>query len=126
GAITQFFFEAHEFLRFRDLCAKAGIDKPIIPGILPFRRAASLERLAQISGMEIPAWLISGLRNAAIAGCEDLFAVSTAADTIKGLQREGVTQVHLYTMNDHAVIRELCDMFVAPGLTERQKKTSAA
>ncbi|MEM9715049.1 MAG: methylenetetrahydrofolate reductase, partial [Pseudomonadota bacterium] len=41
GAITQFFFEAHEFLRFRDLCAKARIDKPIIPGILPFRRAAS-------------------------------------------------------------------------------------
>jgi len=34
-AITQFFFEAETFLRFRDACAKAGISAPIIPGILP-------------------------------------------------------------------------------------------
>ena len=34
-ALTQFFFEAETFLRFRDSCAKAGIDKQIIPGILP-------------------------------------------------------------------------------------------
>ncbi|HSF63135.1 MAG TPA: methylenetetrahydrofolate reductase, partial [Paracoccaceae bacterium] len=35
SAITQFFFEAETFLRFRDACAKAGITAPIIPGILP-------------------------------------------------------------------------------------------
>ena len=34
-ALTQFFFEADTFLRFRDACVKAGIDKPITPGILP-------------------------------------------------------------------------------------------
>ncbi|MCB1335472.1 MAG: methylenetetrahydrofolate reductase, partial [Roseivivax sp.] len=34
-ALTQFFFEAETFFRFRDACAKAGINKPIVPGILP-------------------------------------------------------------------------------------------
>ncbi|MDT8326351.1 MAG: methylenetetrahydrofolate reductase, partial [Roseovarius sp.] len=34
-AITQFFFEAETFFRFRDACVKAGINAPIIPGVLP-------------------------------------------------------------------------------------------
>ncbi len=34
-ALTQFFFENEDFLRFRDACARAGITAPILPGLLP-------------------------------------------------------------------------------------------
>jgi methylenetetrahydrofolate reductase (NADPH) len=43
SAITQFFFEADTFLRFRDACTKAGITAPIIPGILPIHRFNNLQ-----------------------------------------------------------------------------------
>ena len=45
-AITQFFFDTDVFLRFRDLAAAAGIDSPIVPGILPITRFPQLERFA--------------------------------------------------------------------------------
>ena len=47
SAITQFFFEADTFFRFRDACVKAGIDAPIIPGILPIENWAGTERFAK-------------------------------------------------------------------------------
>ncbi len=46
SAITQFFFEAETFLRFRDLCEKQGITAPIIPGILPITSWAGAKRFA--------------------------------------------------------------------------------
>ncbi len=45
SAITQFFFEAETFFRFRDACETAGIDAPIIPGILPMTSWAGSEAL---------------------------------------------------------------------------------
>ena len=50
SAITQFFFEAETFFRFRDKCDKAGIDVPIIPGILPIQGWAGAKRFAQSCG----------------------------------------------------------------------------
>src|SRR5688572_26872606 len=45
-AITQFFFEADSFLRFRDQCAAAGITASIVPGILPITRFPQMLRMA--------------------------------------------------------------------------------
>jgi methylenetetrahydrofolate reductase (NADPH) len=45
-AITQFFFDTDVFLRFRDLCATAGIDSSIVPGILPITRFPQLTKFA--------------------------------------------------------------------------------
>jgi len=56
-AITQFFFGADVFLRFRDKCARAGIDASIVPGILPITRFPQLERFARMCGASIPDWL---------------------------------------------------------------------
>src|SRR5207302_7530890 len=45
-AITQFFFDVDVFLRFRDRVAAAGIDVPIVPGILPVTNFAQLKRMS--------------------------------------------------------------------------------
>ena len=55
SAITQFFFEAETFLRFRDACAAAGITAPIIPGILPIESWGGVKRFAKRSGVPVPA-----------------------------------------------------------------------
>ncbi len=54
-ALTQFFFEADTFLRFRDRCEKAGIDAPIVPGILPIENWKGARNFALRCGTEIPA-----------------------------------------------------------------------
>ena len=45
-ALTQFFFDNDDFLRFRDACAKAGITAPIHPGILPVENFAKMLNFA--------------------------------------------------------------------------------
>ena len=55
SAITQFFFDADTFFRFRDKCAAAGIDAPIIPGILPIQGWAGAKRFAATCGTSVPA-----------------------------------------------------------------------
>jgi methylenetetrahydrofolate reductase (NADPH) len=57
SAITQFFFDADTFFRFRDACVKAGINAPIIPGILPIVSWDGARRFAARCGTTVPAKL---------------------------------------------------------------------
>ena len=56
-AITQFFFNVDVYLRFRDLCAAAGIESAIVPGILPITRFPQLQYFAEQCGASVPDWL---------------------------------------------------------------------
>ena len=56
-AITQFFFSADCFFRFRDAVAAAGMDIEIVPGILPVSNVATTRRFAGSCGASIPEWL---------------------------------------------------------------------
>ena len=56
GAITQFFFEADDFLRSRDARMKSGIDVPVNPGILPIENWAKTRNFAQKCGFSVPLW----------------------------------------------------------------------
>ena len=99
-AITQFFFDANAFLRFRDRCQKRGIRAPIVPGILPIAQFAQTVRFAKRCGASIPGWLakcFDGLESDPVTS--QLVAVSVAVSLIERLRREGVEQFHLYTLN---------------------------
>ncbi|MCZ6510544.1 MAG: methylenetetrahydrofolate reductase [NAD(P)H], partial [Alphaproteobacteria bacterium] len=56
-AITQFFFDNSVFLRFRDAVAAAGIDAPLVPGIMPVTNFNGIRGFAERCGTSIPAWL---------------------------------------------------------------------
>ena len=60
-AITQFFFEIEPYLRLVDELAELGVDKPVLPGIMPVTNAGQVARMAAMSGAEIPAWLVERL-----------------------------------------------------------------
>ena len=76
AALTQFFFEADTFLRFRDLCAKEGITAPIIPGILPIENFAGVRKFAARCGAKVPQWLDDAFAVAKRDGREDLLSVA--------------------------------------------------
>ena len=107
SAITQFFFEADTFLRFRDACAKAGISAPVIPGILPIQSWASAKRFAQRCGASVPTRLDEGFTTAARDGREGLFALTQCATLCDRLLGEGVAHLHFYTLNSADLTRDV-------------------
>lgn len=107
-AITQFFFEAETFLRFRDACADAGIAGPIIPGILPIHSWRGAARFAKRCGTSIPPALAQAFDVAERDGRTDLLALAHATELCAELQDEGVDHLHFYTLNRPNLTRDVC------------------
>ncbi|GGD59457.1 methylenetetrahydrofolate reductase [Lacimicrobium alkaliphilum] len=101
SAITQFFFDAELFLRFRDRAAAAGIDLEIIPGILPVTNYKTLVKFAGMTNVHVPQWLhkmYEGL-DEADQTTRNLLGASIAMDMTRILAKEGVRNFHFYTLN---------------------------
>jgi len=108
-AITQFFFDTDVFLRFRDLCATAGIESSIVPGILPITRLPQLTRFAEQCGATVPQWLSE--RFAGLEGDDEtrrLIAASVAIEQVRKLQAEGIDEFHFYTLNRSELTFAIC------------------
>jgi methylenetetrahydrofolate reductase (NADPH) len=108
-AITQFFYDTEVFLRFRDRCAAAGIQAPIVPGILPITRFPQVLRFAQACGAGIPEWLherFSGLDED--PDTRRLIAASVAIEQVQALVRHGVQEFHFYTLNRAELTYAIC------------------
>ncbi|MFV0332817.1 MAG: methylenetetrahydrofolate reductase [NAD(P)H] [Tropicimonas sp.] len=108
GAITQFFFEAETFFRFRDACVKAGIDKPILPGILPIENWANTRRFAERCGAKVPAWLDDAFATARSEGREEARSVELATALCSELLKGGAGHLHFYTLNKPQLTRDIC------------------
>ena len=108
-AITQFFFDVDLYLDFRDRCAAAGIDKQIVPGILPITRFPQLERFASMCGASVPDWLrdrFAGLDDD--AETRQMIAASVAIEQVRRLESEGVDEFHFYTLNRCELAYAIC------------------
>lgn len=107
-ALTQFFFEADTFLRFRDACQKAGIDAPIVPGILPIENWAGARKFALRCGTSVPQWLDDAFAKADRDGRSDLLATAVCTELCSDLMDEGVDALHFYTLNRPELTRDVC------------------
>ena len=110
-AITQFFFSPEAFLRFRDAAAAAGIDAPIVPGILPVSNVSQTRRMADMCGAAIPAWMISlfdGLDD--LPSARQLVAATIAAELCRRLYAGGVRDFHFYTLNRAELSYAICHL----------------
>jgi len=108
-AITQFFFDTEVFLRFRDRVRRAGIDAPLIPGILPVTNFAQVVRFAGMCGAGIPGWL-SRLFESLDEDSETrkLVAAMVAGEQCRILAAEGVSNFHFYTLNRADLTFAMC------------------
>ena len=108
SAITQFFFEADTFLRFRDKCAREGITGRIIPGIVPIENWSGIRKFALATGATVPAWLDDAFEKATRDGREELLATALCTELCDKLVREGVEDLHFYTLNRPHLTRDVC------------------
>lgn len=107
SAITQFFFDADAFFRFRDRCAAAGITVPIIPGILPIQSWEGAKRFARRCGAKVPVKLDEAFQTATRDGREELLALTQAVTLCDRLIQGGVEDLHFYTLNRPNLTREV-------------------
>jgi methylenetetrahydrofolate reductase (NADPH) len=108
-AITQFFFDTDNFLRFRDQCIAAGIAASIVPGILPITKFPQLLRFAALCGAIVPQWL-----HERFDGLDDdeetrrMIAASVAIEQVQRMQAEGINEFHFYTLNRAELTYAIC------------------
>jgi methylenetetrahydrofolate reductase (NADPH) len=110
-AITQFFFSAENFFRFRDRVAARGVDIEIVPGILPVSNVAQTRRFAGICGAAIPDWmdsLFEGLDD--LPAARQLVAATIAGELCGQLYAGGVRHFHFYTLNRAELAYAICHM----------------
>src|SRR3954470_2226242 len=105
--ITQFFFRADDYLRMVDELSALGVDKPIIPGIMPITNVNSIGRMAELSGAVVPPEVVSRFD-----GVEDRdemrrIGVDIATELCQTLLDEGVPGLHFYTLNLSRATREI-------------------
>ncbi len=107
---TQLFFDNHDFYDFRERCALAGIDVPVIAGIMPVTSLSSMKRMAELAGgARFSARLLKALQRAggepeAVRQIGLHYATEQCADLLD----QGVAGIHFYTLNQSTATREIC------------------
>ena len=110
-AITQFFFSADAFFRFRDRVAAVRPDVEIVPGILPVSNVATARRFAGQCGAAIPEWmdrLFEGLDE--LPAARQLVAATVAGELCGQLYAGGVRHFHFYTLNRAELAYAICHL----------------
>ncbi len=110
SAITQYFFNADAYFRFRDEATAAGVTIPIVPGVMPITNFKQLARFSDACGAEIPRWI-----RARLAGYGDdaaslqAFGHEVVARLCEQLAAGGAPGLHFYTLNQPGPTMALCD-----------------
>ena len=97
---TQMFFDNNELYSYLYKLRRAGIDVPVVAGIMPVTNAEQIQRIMSLSGSKLPARFRAIIdRFAADDAAMKQAGVAYAAEQIIDLLANGVDHVHIYTMN---------------------------
>ncbi|BBE72530.1 methylenetetrahydrofolate reductase [NAD(P)H] [Oharaeibacter diazotrophicus] len=122
-AIAQFCFDNDVFERYVDRVRAAGIDVPIVPGIVPVVNFTQTAGFARRAGASVPAWLaerFEGLEDDPVT--RQLVAAAVCAEQVMDLIDRGYREFHFYTMNRADLVYAVCHML---GLRPKRPKPAA-
>ena len=106
--VTQFFFDVDDYVSLVDDLAALGVDKPVVPGIMPVTNVAQIERFAKMSGAAFPTWLADRLH--AVADDPEKVrrvGVEVATELSQALLDAGAPGLHFYTLNRSQATTEI-------------------
>jgi methylenetetrahydrofolate reductase (NADPH) len=106
-AVTQFFFDIEHYESLVNDLADLGVNKPVLPGIMPVTNLAQVERMAQLSGAAFPAWLRERLEKGATPEEVRTIGVEAATELCAALLEAGAPGLHFYTLNKSTATREI-------------------
>ncbi len=125
-AITQFFFEAESFLRFRDRAEAAGIHQPLVPGILPIHDIDKVRGFSEKCGASISAAVAKQFEGASHAVDKHRAAVEHSLKLCNALRCEGVDQFHVYTLNQSALAYDISAELLGVGARSKEPESVGA
>ncbi|WP_296871601.1 methylenetetrahydrofolate reductase [NAD(P)H] [Tibeticola sp.] len=108
SAITQYFYNADAYFRFRDDALRLGVALPVVPGIMPITSATQLLRFSDACGAEVPRWV--RLRLQAFGDDAEsikAFGLDVVTALCERLVQGGAPARHFYTMNQSAATLEI-------------------
>lgn len=100
SAITQYFYNADAYYHFVESCDLAGLNIPIVPGIMPINNFSQLIRFSDTCGAEIPRWIrkkLEGYSDDIIS--IQAFGLDIVTDLCERLLHAGAPGLHFYTLN---------------------------
>ena len=118
---TQLFFKNGDFYDFRDRCACAGIDIPIIAGIMPIITRKGLKRISELAlGSRIPAKLMRAISRASDDDGVERVGIQWSTQQVFDLFDRNVAGIHFYTLNRS---KPTLKIYEALGITPENKPT---
>ena len=118
-AITQVFFEDERYNALVDSARLAGVDIPIIPGIMPVTSLKRLRNLCQMAGMEVPTDLAYALETATSSAELHRIGVDYALNQCRAVMDAGAPGLHFFTFNEHAAVLDVLDQLDLPRYSNR-------
>jgi methylenetetrahydrofolate reductase (NADPH) len=106
-AITQFFFDVEHYVRLVDELDALGVNKPVLPGIMPVTNKGLIVRMAELSGTALPDWLRERLDTTDDPHEIRKIGVEVATDLCADLLANGAPGLHFYTLNRSTATREI-------------------
>jgi methylenetetrahydrofolate reductase (NADPH) len=113
AAITQYFYNADAYFQFVDAARKLGIDKPIVPGIMPITNYMQLMRFSEMCGAEIPRWI--RLKLASFGDDSKsikAFGLDVVSSMCEQLLANGAPGLHFYSMNQSEAVTQIWQRLV--------------
>jgi len=115
SAITQYFYNADAYFRFVEDARKAGVDVPVVAGIMPITNYSQLMRFSDMCGAEIPRWIRLKLASFGDDGASiKSFGLDVVSALCERLLDGGAPGLHFYTLNQAGATLEICRR-LAPG-----------
>ena len=108
-AVTQFFFDADDYLRLVDELADLGVTKPIVPGVMPLSNPQGVHRMAKMAGASFPDELAEAVEGAETPEERQRIVVDAAVEMSQALLDGGAPGLHLYCMNRSGTVLEIVD-----------------
>ena len=100
SAITQYFYNADAYYHFVESCELAGLNIPIVPGIMPINKFSQLVRFSDTCGAEIPRWIRKKLEGYSDDHASiQAFGLDIVTDLCERLLKAGAPGLHFYTLN---------------------------
>lgn len=107
-AITQFFFSVEEWQRLVDGLLALGVDRPVIPGIMPITSLRSVVRMAELSGYSVPPAIVERLEPLEHdPKAVRAVGIELACQLCQDLLDAGAPGLHFYTLNRSTATREI-------------------
>ncbi len=109
AAITQYFYNCDAYENFCERCVRAGINIPVIPGVMPITNHDRLVNFSKKCGAEIPLWILKQMEQYK----DDLdslcsFGVDVVTSMCERLRLLKVPAIHFYSMNQDKAVTKIC------------------